>query len=118
MVMEFGATSPDFGDAIINTASAVLSQMQDIWPEKSSNELKSMLGLTPMLGRNFNGNVFQLAHATKVVDWAKSNNIGLLSFWSIERDNDKAGCAGTVSPYCSGVSQQRFDFTKIFQGFA
>jgi hypothetical protein len=115
MVMEFGTISPDFGDAIINTATAVLGQMKLIWPEKSESELKSMLGLTPMIGRNFNGNTFQLAHAEKVVAWAKVNSIGLLAFWSIERDN--AGCSGTVSPYCSGVDQQRFDFTKIFQSF-
>lgn len=66
-----------------------------------------------MIGRNFNGNTFQFANAVKVVDWAKANDIALVAFWSIERDN--GGCTGTVSPYCSGVIQDRFDFTRIFQ---
>jgi len=116
MTMEYGATSPDFGDSVINTAQSVLRRMQEIWPEKTTDQLKSMLGVTHMLGRNFNGNTFQLEHATKLVNWEKTNNIGLLAFWSIERDN--YGCPGTVSPYCSGISQSRFAFTKIFQGFA
>jgi len=115
MTMEFGCTTPDFGDCVINAATSVLRQMKEIWPGKSDSELKSMLGVTPMIGRNFNGNTFQLEHARKVVEWAKTNQIGLLAFWSIERDN--GGCSGTVSPYCSGVTQERFDFTKIFQGF-
>jgi len=116
MVMEFGCATADFGVCIVNTAGAVLKQMEEIFPDKSDAELKSMLGLTPMIGRNFNGNTFQLANARTVVDWATQNNIGLLAFWSIERDN--GGCSGTVSPYFSGVDQQRFDFTKIFKEFS
>lgn len=116
MTMEFPKQSPDFGDAVINAAQMVVEQMKEIWPEKSEADLKRMLGVTPMIGRNFNGNVFEIAHARKLVDWAKSQNIGLLAFWSIERDN--GGCPGNVSPYCSGTSQQEFEFTQIFKGFA
>ncbi|CAL8143223.1 unnamed protein product [Orchesella dallaii] len=116
MTMEFPKMSPDFGDAVINAATMVLGQMKEIWPEKSDAELKQMLGVTPMIGRNFNGNVFEVAHARKLVDWGNANGIGLLAFWSIERDN--GGCPGSVSPYCSGASsQQDYEFTQIFQGF-
>jgi chitinase len=116
MTMEFPKISDDWGDAVINAASMVLGQMSEIWPEKSSDEIKSMLGVTPMIGRNFNGQKFELSHASKLVNWAKLNNIGLLAFWSMERDN--GGCSDVVSPYCSGVSQERYQFTKIFQTFA
>lgn len=115
MTMEYGASSPDFGDSVINTAKSVLRQMAEIYPEKSQTELKQMLGVTPMIGRNFNGNVFQIPHAHKLVEWANQEQIGQLAFWSIERDN--GGCQGTVSPYCSGTPQEEFEFTKIFQGF-
>lgn len=116
MTMEFPKMSPDFGDAVINASIMVLGQMKEIWPEKSDAELKQMLGVTPMIGRNFNGNVFELSHARKLVDWANANRIGLLAFWSIERDN--GGCPGSVSPYCSGASsQQDYEFTQIFKGF-
>lgn len=115
MTMEFGTISADYGDAVINTARMVLEQMAEIWPEKSAQELKRMLGVTPMIGRNFSGKVFEVPHARKLVDFANSERIGLLAFWSIERDN--GGCQGTVSPYCSGTSQEEYEFTQIFKGF-
>jgi len=69
-----------------------------------------------MIGRNYNGEKFDLDDARKLVQWAKLNNIGLLGFWSVERDN--GGCNDIVSPFCSGVSQEYMEFTKIFQGFS
>lgn len=115
MAMEFGTISADYGDAVINVGVSVLRQMKEIWPEKSDAELRRMLGLTPMIGRNFSGKKFEVAHATKLVNWANQNQIGLLAFWSIERDN--GGCNDIVSPTCSGVPQEEFQFTKICQGF-
>jgi len=115
MTMEYPKISPDFGDSVINVGLMVIEQLRVIWPEKSTAELKKMLGITPMLGRNFNGQKFEIAHATKLVNWANENQIGLLAFWSIERDN--GGCSEIVSPTCSGIPQTEFQFTKIFQGF-
>lgn len=116
MTMEFGGPSPDFGDSVIGAATSVLQQMKQIWPEKSPQELRKMLGVTPMLGRNFNGKIFTLEHARKLVRWGNENRIGLLAFWSIGRDN--GSCAGGgVSPSCSSISQKEYEFTKIFQEF-
>jgi hypothetical protein len=114
MAMEYPKISPDFGDSVINVGISVLGQMKEIWPEKTDAELRKMLGITPMLGRNFNSNKFEPAHGTKLVNWANTNEIGLLAFWSIERDK---GCEGALSPYCSGIPQEDLEFTKIFQGF-
>jgi len=115
MMRDFECTTADFGDCIINTAGAVLKQLAEIFPDKSDQELKSMLGLSPSIGVNFNGKKLQLADAQKVVDWAKDNEIAQLAFWTIERDN--GGCPEMISPFCSGVPQERFDFTRIFQTF-
>ena len=101
---------------MINAATHTLAQMKEIWPNKSDAEIKAMLGVTPMIGRNFNGRTFEPAHARKLVNWANENRIGLLAFWSSGRDN--GGCpGGVVSPHCSGTSQSEFEFTQIFQGF-
>lgn len=116
MTMEFGGPSPDFGDSVIGAAKAVLQQMKQIWPEKSPAQLNRMLGVTPMIGRNFNGKIFRQDHARKLVNWANQNKIGLLAFWSAGRDN--GGCAGgPVSPSCSSISQSEYEFIKIFQEF-
>lgn len=116
MTMEFGGPSADFGDSVIGAAKSTLQQMKQIWPEKSTQELNRMLGVTPMLGRNFNGKIFTQDHARKLVQWANENHIGLLAFWSIGRDN--GGCpGGSISPSCSSIAQTEYEFTKIFQGF-
>lgn len=114
MTMEFPSSQPSWGDAVISAANSTLYQMKEIWPEKSDQELRSMLGVTPMIGRNFNGKQFEVAHARQLVDWANANGIGFLSFWSIGRDN--GGCSG-ISPTCSGIPQDDYEFTKVFQNF-
>ena len=38
---------------------------------------------SPMTGRNYNGKIFEIAHAKQLVEWAKSKKIGHLAFWSL-----------------------------------
>jgi len=118
MAMEYPKISEDFADSVINVGIMTLLQMREIWPEKSVSELKKMLGLTPMIGKNFNGNVFEVRHARKLADWAKLNDIGLIAFWSMERDNGRCDGMQFPSPYCSGTSQQDLEFTKEVQKYA
>ncbi|HEV2781610.1 MAG TPA: cellulose binding domain-containing protein [Actinophytocola sp.] len=116
MTMEFGSSRASWGDAVIAAAESSLRQLRQIWPGKSDGELKRMLGVTPMIGRNFNGKIFTQAHARQLVGWATTNHIGLLAFWSVGRDN--GGCpGGGVSATCSGISQSTYEFTNIFKGF-
>jgi chitinase len=116
MTMEFGGSSADYGDSVINAAKSVVQQMKVIWPEKSDPELFRMLGITPMIGRNFNGKVFTQAHAQKLVAFANQMGVGKLHFWSAARDN--GSCAGgAISPTCSSIAQGQYEFIKIFQGF-
>jgi chitinase len=75
-----------------------------------------MLGVTPMIGRNFNGRVFQIEDGSQLAACANANDIGLLAFWSVGRDN--GGCPGVrVSPTCSSIAQSTYQFTNIFRGF-
>lgn len=116
MTMEFGSSRSNWGDAVIAAAESTLRQMADIWPEKSAAERRRMLGVTPMIGRNFNGRIFTQAHARQLVSWANDNRIGLLAFWSVGRDNGSCP-GGGVSPTCSSISQSLFEFTIIYRGF-
>ncbi|MEU4803599.1 cellulose binding domain-containing protein [Actinosynnema sp. NPDC023587] len=116
MTMEFGTSRADWGDAVIAAAEASLKQMKTIWPAKSDAELKRLLGVTPMIGRNYNGKIFNQAHATKLVAWANTNKIGLLGFWSVGRDNGSCP-GGGISPTCSSIAQSQYEFTNIFKGF-
>lgn len=117
MTMEFGSSRPDWGDAVIAAANATLGQLAQIWPEKTDAQRRRMLGVTPMIGRNFNGRIFQIEDANQLVAWASANHIGLLAFWSVGRDNGSCP-GGGVSPTCSSIAQSTYQFTNIFKGFS
>jgi chitinase len=115
MLMDFGYTG-DWGSALISAANATLGQMRQIWPGKSDADLKRMLGLTPMIGKNDTGPTTTQTVAQQVLSYAQSNHVGYIGFWSVGRDN--GGCPnGTVSPTCSGISQSTYEFTNIFKVF-
>ncbi|WP_240506821.1 carbohydrate-binding protein [Thermoactinospora rubra] len=115
MLMNFGYTGT-WGDAMISAAQATLNQMRSVWPGKTDAQLKRMLGVTPMIGKNDTGMTTTQADARKLRDWANANHIGFVGFWSVARDN--GGCPdGRVSPTCSGIAQSPYEFTGIFKGF-
>lgn len=116
MTMEFSSTQ-DWGDAVISAAQSTLTQMGQVWPNLSQADLKARLGVTPMIGRNYNGKIFTTDDAHQLVDWASTNKIGRLSFWSVGRDN--GGCpGGAVSATCSSIDQSDYEFTSTFKDFS
>lgn len=115
MLMNFGYTG-SWGDAMVSAAEATLRQMKQIWPDKSDAELRRMLAITPMIGRNDSGMVTTQADARTLLNWAQANHIGRIAFWSVGRDN--GGCpSGGVLPNCSGIPQSQYEFTSIFRAF-
>ncbi|MTD58095.1 glycosyl hydrolase [Amycolatopsis sp. RM579] len=116
MTMEFGTSRPDWGDAVIAAAQSTLGQLKQVWPGMSDADLHRHLGVTPMIGRNYNGKVFDQSDAAQLVSWANANHIGRLAFWSAGRDNGSCP-GGGVSPTCSSISQAQYEFTNLFRGF-
>ncbi|UBU15388.1 carbohydrate binding domain-containing protein [Nonomuraea gerenzanensis] len=115
MLMNFGYTG-NWGDAMIAAAQATLGQMKGVWPGRTDAQLRRMLGVTPMIGKNDTGMTTTQADARKLLAWANANHIGFVGFWSAARDN--GGCPdGRVSPTCSGIAQSSYEFTNIFKGF-
>jgi hypothetical protein len=90
--------------------SATRARYADTWP---------MIGITPMIGRNdVPGEIFHTRDAHEVLAFAVDNGIGLLSFWSMNRDRACESELPAVSAACSGVSQQEYEFTRILRSFA
>lgn len=76
----------------------------------------SKIGLTPMIGRNaVAGEVFHLDDARRLRAWAVENQLGLLSFWSLNRDRSCPTEASSLH-VCSGVEQSPQEFLSIFTG--
>ncbi|MFJ1762523.1 cellulose binding domain-containing protein [Amycolatopsis sp. NPDC088138] len=115
MLMDFGY-SGSWGDALISAANATLAQLKTIWPSKSDAQIKALLGLTPMIGRNDTGSVTDQAAARQLLAYAQSNHVASIGFWSAGRDNGSCPGGGAVA-YCSGISQSAYEFTTIFKAY-
>ena len=113
MAMDYGAPvlTGAMGPNAVAAASGAACQLIALG-------INAQIGITPMIGVNDSaGETFTLDDAEVLVNYAlaNSNTVKWLAFWSIGRDN--GGCFGKVSPYCSGLPQKDWDFTRIFQKF-
>jgi chitinase len=123
MAMDYGdwaAPNPDgqMGQYAIDAADSLFGKLQTIYPDKSDNELWAMVGVTPMIGQNdVISEVFYLSDAQQLLTYAQQRNIGMLSMWSLSRDNGSAGICNHASPTYSCLEQESFAFTNILKAF-
>ena len=81
----WGLVACQMGDTTVEQLGGVFSSI------KYKETLYGMLGITVMIGKNDDDSVFMPADAIMLADYAKQKNIGLLSFWSINRDQKGTG---------------------------
>lgn len=77
------------------------------------------IGCTSMIGVNdVKDEIFTLDNAKNLIKWCLTNKkVHWLSFWSLNRDNgDKINYEYAENKY-SGIEQNLFDFTKIFNQY-
>ncbi len=87
MAMDYGQSNSDMGKAAVQAAISTKDQLAKIYPEKSEAELFSLIGVTPMLGRNDTApETFFLTDIPTLTDFAKANGIALIGAWSLARD--------------------------------
>ena len=115
MAMDYGSAVSNMGTTAISAAKGALAQIKTV----SSTWTYAKLGITPMIGRNDSaGEVLTTAQAKSLVTWAKTNGIGWLAFWSLNRDQQCTGSPTTAQDSCSGTTQSARQFTKVFLGLA
>jgi hypothetical protein len=113
MVMDFGDMAPGTALAPIAIGSltegnAQLMKIMGLTTEQAW----AMIGATPDIGQNDDREVFSLADARDLAAFAMANKLGLIAFWSIERDEV---CGSGV---CSGYDRANFDYHNIFKAVA
>jgi chitinase len=75
-----------------------------------------MLGVIPMIGKNDDSEVFSLDDAKTLAAFATANDLGLVSFWSIDRD--QVCPRGADYNSCSTVDTATFAFTDVLSKVA
>ncbi len=111
MTMDYGSglsRGKRMGELAIAAANATHDQLQTIDPAMT-------VGLTPMIGQNdVKAEIFSLEDAKALMVFAKKTPwIRSVSFWSISRDRPSSG--GRAGNHSSGIQQEKWDFTRIFQ---
>ena len=122
MTMSFGAENirtmvvpSTVAQAAIMTFRATASQIASLYPNKTQAQVHTMMGMTPMIGKNDDGSTFSLVDAKTIADFVKGNGIGLLSYWSFQRDRAQATNASNDLSSYSGVAQSNYQFLNIFK---
>jgi hypothetical protein len=106
--------SVDYGDAAVQAANSVFGQLKTLYPAESDAQLWAMIGVTPMLGQNDDGHVYNQADAQQLVAFAQGKHLGMLSFW--EEGRDANACSGALYK-CTNIAQSPYEFSRIFAAY-
>ena len=122
MTMDYGNQGQDEGSWAIESANGTFNQLKSVYTNLSTAQLWGMIGVTPMIGNNdYPGNSapanpekFTIADATTVTQFAATNNIGLLSYWALNRDQPGSAPTENSLDQFNGVSTTKFQYYNIF----
>jgi len=125
MTMDFGASKPasqSMTSAVEDASTQLQRQIdtayQGVGQSLSQSALWNKVGITPMIGQNdVPGEKFTIQDAKDINAFARSKGVGLISMWSLNRDNT---CllptpmeSVVVQTYCSGVDQGTSHFSVV-----
>ncbi len=124
MTMEYGnslSSGMSMADGSIKALENSHRQIQILYKlaglNLSSQSIWNKIGATPMIGQNSTkGQIFSLEDAKKFSKYTQANGINRMSLWSANRDlkcGDNYVDLTVVSDSCSGVNQQKLEFTSI-----
>lgn len=113
MAMDYYRTG-DYGDFAVAAANSTFNQVKSLYPGRPDAQLWKMVGVTPMVGANDDGHIYDQANARQLVAFAQGRHLGMLSFWELGRD--KNACTGALY-MCTNIAQQPYDFSRTFGGY-
>jgi len=106
------------GEYAIESAQSLHGQMvqayQDAGISITGEDLWKKIGVTPMIGINdVTTEIFNQQDAGELLAFAESKAIGMLSIWSMNRDQTCEDGQTYVSPTCSGIDQTPLEFSRL-----
>jgi hypothetical protein len=114
MAMDYYRTG-DYGDFAVQAANSTFAQLKTLYPAKTDAQVWRMVGVTPMLGQNDDGHIYDQNDARQLVTFANGKHLGELAFW--EETRDRNACNGALY-MCTNIAQAPYEFSKIFAGYA
>ncbi|MCB0923554.1 MAG: hypothetical protein KDB50_03260 [Mycobacterium sp.] len=111
-----GPNAKTMGAYAIDAAESTYAQLSSLYASHGQTFSWNQLGVTPMIGVNdVQTEVFTVADAQALEDFARDKGLGMVSMWSVGRD--KPGPVGTVSPTSSGLSDPAGSFSRTWNDY-
>ncbi|MCX2932270.1 glycosyl hydrolase family 18 protein [Mycobacterium sp. CVI_P3] len=111
-----GPNAKTMGAYAIESAESTHAQLTSLYAEHGLSFGWSQIGVTPMLGVNdVITEVFTIADAQALEDFANTNGIGMLSMWQVLRDTP--GTLGQATTSASGLSDPAGAFSGVFNDY-
>ena len=114
MTMDFGTYYAPNGKS--DMAKYCIQCIESVQKQLNELSIHSKIGVTPMIGVNdCTDEIFSLNNAQELINYCKYNdNINLVSFWCINRDNGNKINTNYTDCNYSGIEQKLYEFSCIF----
>jgi hypothetical protein len=116
MPFDFGCTGggANMFNCTVSAANGLRTALRNAFGWTDAQAYAHM-GISGMNGISDVNETTTTTHWTQIRDWANTNHIARLAFWSVNRDRPCPG--GGLSESCSGIGQTNWQFTSITAGF-
>jgi Ricin-type beta-trefoil lectin domain len=116
MPFDFGGAGQNMGTLTLRAAEGLKNVVKSAYGYDDDTAYRHM-GISSMNGITDNNETVTLNDFTTILGYANAHHLARLTFWSANRDRPCPG-AYPNDDTCSGVSQQAWDFTRIFTRYA
>ncbi|GFM18767.1 hypothetical protein PO1_contig-033-21 [Mycobacterium sp. PO1] len=111
-----GPNAKTMGAYAIQAAESTYAQLSALYGEFGQSFGWNQVGVTPMIGVNdVTTEVFTVADAQALEEFARAKGLGMLSMWSVARDTP--GSLGQASPTASGLDLPAGSFSAVFNDY-
>jgi hypothetical protein len=115
MPFDFGASGQDMAQLTIQATDGLKNSVKAAYGY-TDEEAYAHSGLSSMNGITDAQETVTTDNFQTILGYAQQNHLARLSFWSVNRDRPCSG-AYPNDDTCSGVTQDAWQFTKIFAGY-
>ena len=113
-IMPFNFGGSDMYASTVSAAEGLKNALKSAFGWSDADAYAHM-GISGMNGLSDQRELTTPQTWTQIRDWARSNGLARLAYWSVNRDRPCPN--GGVVANCSGIDQQPWEFTRITAGF-
>jgi hypothetical protein len=110
MPFDFGGAGQNMGTLTQRAAEGLKTALKNAYGYGDDQAYRDM-GISSMNGITDQNETVTVADFQTILGYAQQHHLARLTFWSVNRDRP---CTSGVADSCSGVSQQDWDYTRVF----